>query len=581
MDDDLRQSDKRQRRCSGPASRSRLAILFSTLMPLVPIALAAAEPPFVLVNEAQQRGVSFVEKNFATEMKYPFETLGGAAAALDYDNDGWVDLFFLNGAPSPEHLRSDPATFDRLYRNTGRGQFKDVTAESGLSGAGVKGYPQGVAIGDYDNDGFVDVFVTNYGDNVLYHNEGSGKFKDVTAKAGVAMSRHPLKASAAFMDFDNDGWLDLFVTHYFEWTFAEHKDVWCGREQGGHRIYCDPDVFAPLPNSLLRNNGDGTFTDVSEQVGLNQSLGKGMGVAVADFNGDGRMDVFVTNDRVPHFLYRNDANGKLSEVAFETGVAANETGVMVSGMGCDFKDFDNDGWPDIFLTNLVRDVFTLFGNQGKGFFIDRTFPTGIGAASMAHSGWSTKFLDIDNDGWKDIFVAGSHVVDNVALYSPGAKYEEGCFLFRNTGGGKIENLSERVGADLKVAGAWRGVAVADVDNDGTLEVAVSRLNGPAALLVKKGGAAHNWILLSLEGKKSNRDGIGARVRLVLPSGRALHEHVTTANGIYSASDKRVHFGLGTETAIAYIEISWPSGTLQRIDAPSINQVLRVVEAGSP
>jgi hypothetical protein len=555
-----------------------MALCLVALLWSLPPSAVAAEPPFTLVNEAEARGVRFVQKNFATDMKYPFETLGGAVAALDYDNDGRVDLLFLNGAPSPEHVRTDPATVNRLYRNTGGGRFVDVTAESGLSGAGIKGYPQGVAVGDYDNDGHVDVLVTNYGDNVLYRSEGNGRFTDVTAKAGVAMPRHPLKASAAWLDYDNDGWLDLFVTHYFQWTFAENADDWCGRREKGHRIYCDPDVFKPLPNALLRNNRDGTFTDVSTAAGLDRHLGKGMGVAVADYDGDGRVDVFVTNDRAPHFLYRNGADGKLSEVAFEAGVAANETGAMVSGMGCDFKDFDSDGWPDIFLTDLMRDTFTLFVNQGQGFFLDRTFPSGIGAASAGHSGWSAKLLDLDNDGAKDIFVAGSHVVDNVALYSPGAKYEEGCFLYRNLGEGRIEDLSERVGPDLTVAGAWRGVAAADFDNDGTLEVAVSRLNGPPALFVKKGGAARNWILLDLQGTKSNRDGIGARVRLVLPSGRALHEHVTTANGIYSASDKRVHFGLGTEAAIAYVEISWPSGVVQRVEKPAINQVLRVVEA---
>ncbi len=547
------------------------------LLASLPASAVAAEPPFTLANEAEARGVHFVQKNFATDMKYPFETLGGAVAALDYDNDGRVDLLFLNGAPSPEHVRTDPATFNRLYRNTGGGRFVDVTLESGLSGAGIKGYPQGVAVGDYDNDGYPDVLVTNYGDNVLYHNEGNGRFADVTARAGVAMPRHPLKASAAFLDYDNDGWLDLFVTHYFRWTFAENSDDWCGRKEAGHRIYCDPGVFAPLPSALLRNNHDGTFTDVSEAAGLLPHLGKGMGVAVADYDGDGRMDVFVTNDRAPHFLFRNGPDGRFAEVAFDAAVAANESGAMVSGMGCDFKDFDDDGWPDIFLSDLVRDVFTLFVNQGKGFFLDRTFPSGVGTASMGHSGWSTRFLDVDNDGGKDIFVAGSHVVDNVHLYSPSSKYEEGCFLFRNAGHGRIEDLSTRVGPDLAEAGAWRGMAVADLDDDGNLEIAVSRLNGKAALFVKHGGPARNWILVDLEGRRSNRDGIGAKLRLTLPSGRTLHEHVTTANGIYSASDKRVHFGLGTETAIASIEIAWPSGIVQRIEKPTVNRVLHVVE----
>ncbi|MCG6925324.1 MAG: CRTAC1 family protein [Acidobacteria bacterium] len=562
-------------------NRNRVGLGLVALLSVFPVAGAEPAPPFVLANEAEGRGLRFRQNNFATEKKYPFETLGGAVAALDYDDDGWVDLFFLNGAPSPGHLRSDPATFNRLFRNTGDGRFVDTTLESGLSGAGVVGYPQGVAVGDYDNDGYVDVLVTNYGDNVLYHNEGNGRFTDVTDKAGVAMPRHPLKASAAWLDYDNDGDLDLFVTHYFKWTFAENAHDYCGWEKPGHRIYCDPDVFEPLPNVLFRNDGQGTFTDVSEEVGLSRYLGKGMGVAVADYNLDGRMDIFVTNDRVPHFLYRNEADGTLSEVAFEAGVAVNESGAMVSGMGCDLKDFDGDGWPDLFFTDLSRDFFGLFINQGKGFFLDRTFPSAVGLASASHSGWSVKFLDADNDGWKDVFVAGSHVVDNVELYNPSSRYEEPCFLYRNTGDGKIEDLSERVGDDLQVAGAWRGVAVADLDNDGVLEVAVSQLNGPAALFVRRGGPQHNWILLDLEGTRSNRDGIGARVRLVLPSGRTLYEHVTTANGIYSASDKRVHFGLGPEDGIVSIEIAWPSGIMQHIERPAINQVLHVVEEASP
>ena len=407
-----------------PARALIAACLVAVLLSLASVA-GAPDAPFTLTNEARERGVQFVQKNFATEMKYPFETLGGAVAAFDYDDDGWVDLLFLNGAPSPEHVRSDPASFNRLFRNRGQGRFEDVTMASGLSGAGIKGYPQGVAIGDYDNDGHADVLVTNYGDNVLYHNEGNGRFTDATARAGVAMPRHPLKASAAFFDYDNDGWLDIFVTHYFQWTLAQNADDWCGRREKGYRIYCDPDAFQPLPNALLRNNRDGTFTDVSAKTGVDRFAGKGMGVAVADYDADGRMDVFVANDRFPHFLYHNEADGTFSEVGFTAGVSANESGTMVSGMGCDFKDFDGDGRPDIFVTDLVHDGFTLFVNQGKGLFVDHSFPSGIGRASAEHSGWSAKFLDIDNDGLKDVFSSGSHVVDNVALYNPDGEVRGG------------------------------------------------------------------------------------------------------------------------------------------------------------
>jgi len=549
-----------------------VAALLSALVPI-----GAAPAPLSLVNEARERGVRFLQKNFATETKYPFETLGGAVAAFDYDGDGRVDLLFLNGAPSPGHLRSDPATFNRLFHNTGHGHFEDATSGSGLNGEGIKGYPQGVATGDYDNDGRVDVLVTNYGDNVLYHNDGGGRFSDVTARAGVALHRHPFKASAAFFDYDNDGWLDIFATHYLQWTFERNGDDWCGKHEPGYRTYCDPDVFQPLPNALLRNNRDGTFTDVSAATGLDKHAGKGMGVAIADYDDDGRMDVFVANDRVPHFLYRNAPDGTFSEVGFDAGVAANEAGTMVSGMGCDFKDVDGDGKPDIFITDLVHDGFTLFVNRGGGVFSDLSYPSGIGRASASHSGWSAKFLDIDNDGFKDVFAAGSHVVDNVALYNATGKYEEGNFLYRNEGNGRFEDVSAASGRDLQETGAWRGIAVADFDNDGALEVAVSRLNGEAAFFVRKGGPAHNWILLHLVGTRSNKDAIGAKVRVELPSGRSIHEHVTTAHGIYSASDKRVHVGLGSEAAISSIEIRWPSGTVQRVEKPAINQLLRIVE----
>ena len=538
---------------------------------------AQSSVPIVFENVAPSAGVNFKQINYATEMKYPFETLGGAVAAVDYNNDGFVDLFFVNGAPSPEHIRKDPASFNRLYKNNGNGTFTDVTEAAGLTGRGIKGYPQGVAAGDYDNDGFADLYITNFGDNVLYHNNGDGTFTDVAARAGVVMSRHPFKASACWVDADNDGYLDLFVTHYFQWTFKDNADDYCGQKKPGYRAYCTPDVFKPLPNVLFHNNGNGTFKDVSEAAGLNQYLGKGMGVAISDYDNDGWMDIFVTNDKMPNFLYHNEGHGVFKDVALRAGVCANESATMVSGMGCDFNDFNNDGLPDIFYADLVGEGFTLFTNLGKGIFNDDTFPSGMGLLSAEHSGWSVKFCDLDNDGWKDIFVAGSHVMDNIELVRPEERYREPCFFYRNTGNGKFEDLGRRAGPDFQIAGANRGIAVADFDNDGSLEVAVCRLNDAALLFKRKGGTENHWLLLQLRGTRSNRDGIGARIELTSKLGLKQYQLVSTANGIYSAGDRRVHFGLGKETSIKSLEIRWPSGIRQTLTGIKADQILKIDE----
>jgi enediyne biosynthesis protein E4 len=551
-----------------------LGLLFLAAAPLREASRQQA-PLFLLENVARQAGIDFLQNNHATDMKYPYETLGGAVAAFDFDNDGLVDLFFLNGSPSTELVKTDPASFNRLYKNLGNGRFKDVTERSGLSGKGKKGYPQGVATGDYNNDGFVDLYITCYGDSFLYRNNGDGTFTDITAKAGVAMKKHPFKASAAWIDVDNDGHLDLFVTNYFQWTFEENADDYCGERAPGRRTYCSPDVFKPLPNVLFRNNGDGTFTDISEKAGLMPHLGKGMGVAIADYNNNGWMDIFVTNDKTPNFLYRNNGDLTFTEVGLEAGVSANENGIMVSAMGCDFKDFNNDGYPDIFYTDLVSECFTFFLNQKIGFFLDYTFPSRLGALSAPYSGWSNKFMDIDNDGWKDIFAAGSHVVDNVQLYSPKYRYEDPCLVYRNTRDGKVEDISRRLGPDIQELGAWRGVAVADFDNDGNLDIAVSRLNGPPALFMNR-GSGKNWVILNLKGTRSNRDAIGAKVKVVTPSGLTQYDHVTTANGIYSASDKRLHFGLGAEK-LKSVEIRWPSGKVQVLEGLAANRRHDIVE----
>jgi len=537
------------------------------------LAFAAQPGTPMLRNLAPGNGLAFRQNNYATDNKYPFETLGGAVAAFDYDSDGNLDLLFLNGSPSPDHFKKDPASFNKLYRNVGGGKFDDVTAKSGLSGEGRNGYPQGVATGDYDNDGDVDVYVTQYGDNILYRNNGDGGFSDVTSQAGVMMNEHPFKASACWLDYNNDGWLDLFVTNYFRWSFRDN-DAWCGEKKPGYRTYCSPDVFDPLPNALFRNNANGTFTDVSKEAGIAGSLGKGMGAVIADYDDDGFTDIFVTNDKMPNFLYRNQGNGTFKELATESGVSANESGTMVSGMGCDFKDFDNDGFPDVFYTDLVEECFTLFRSARNGFFLDMTFPSMLGKLSARFSGWSNKFVDLDNDGWKDIFVAGSHVVDNVQLYNPKMRYKDPCRFYRNLGNGKFEDAS--LGPDLEQLGAWRGVAAGDFDNDGSIEIAVSRLND-TAFFFDNVQSKRNWLLFNLQGTKSNRDAIGARVKLVLPSGAAQYEHVTTANGIYSASDKRVHFGLGDATRIASVEIRWPSGKVQVLKEPAANREHKIVE----
>jgi enediyne biosynthesis protein E4 len=537
--------------------------------------------PFEVENIATISGLNFKQNNFATESKYPFETMGGAVAAFDYNNDGLPDLLFLNGAPSPNHVRSDPASFNRLYKNLGNCRFQDVTDASGLSGKGVKGYPQGVAIGDYDNDGFADVLITNFGNTLLYHNNGNGTFTDVTPRAGVSMPGAPFKASAAWVDIDNDGWLDLFVTRYFQWTMEENQSTYCGEQKPGFRTYCRPQTFQPLPNALFHNNHDGTFTDISESSGIGRHLGKGMGVAIADYDNDGWMDIFVTNDIMPNFLFHNERDGTFKEVAAPAGVYTNENGLPVSGMGCDFRDYNNDGLPDIFYTDLYSESFTLFLNIGRGLFQDHTFPSNLGQFSSAHSGWSNRFMDWDNDGWKDILAAGSHVLDNAELYNPRARYQEPCFFYRNLGTGKFQDLSSQLGSNFQASGANRGLAVADFDNDGQLEVAVNRLNNNPLFFKKRGKPSGSWLLIQLRGTRSNQDAIGAKVRLILASGLNQYDHVSTANGIYSASDKRLHFGLGKEMEVKELEITWPGGTIQKLSGIKANQILRITEpAGS-
>lgn len=509
-----------------------------------------------------------------TLQKYLIETMVGGVAMFDYNGDGRLDLFFVNGAalrdPMPPGTmpdKSDPRYWNRLYRNSGDGTFTDVT-----EGAGVKGhsYGMGVAIGDYDNDGRPDIYVTNYGKNILYHNNGNGTFSDVTARAGVAAGGW--SASACWVDYDRDGKLDLIVSRYLQWDFGNNP--WCGDRGAGSRGYCHPDVFKPMTHIVYHNNGDGTFTDVTEKAGLANSPGNGLGIAFNDFDLDGWPDIVVANDALPQQLFRNNRSGTFTEVGLTSGLAYDEDGQTFSGMGVSFEDFDNDGWPDIFIGDLANQKYALYRNR-KGTFEYVTGISGVGGITMLHSGWGTAFVDYDNDGWKDLFVAQSHVMDNIERIQPSIRYLEPLLMMRNVRG-KFEDVSKSCGPPFQMPMAARGVAFGDLDNDGYIDMAINVNEGDAIILQNQGTGNH-WILINTVGTVSNRDGIGARIHCVTESGLEQWAMVSTAGSYQSSSDKRVHFGLGLDKTIKLLEITWPSGIVQKLEKVAADQVLTVRE----
>ena len=510
-------------------------------------------------------GIGFLHQNSPTPKKYLIETMGGGVALLDYNNDGRLDIFLVNSGhlapsmPTPENFqRSLPQYWNRLYRQNPDGTFTDVTKAAGLANAGDGNYGMGVAVGDYDNDGYPDIYVTNYGKNTLYHNNGNGTFTDVTQKAGVAAGGW--SASAGFFDYDNDGHLDLFVTRYMEWDPKHNKA--CG---GSLNTYCQPGAFPATTNILYHNNGDGTFTDVSKSSGIAAKKGRSLGVAFNDYDGDGYPDIFVANDGMEEFLFHNNRNGTFTERAEEAGVALNDDGSPYAGMGVDFRDYDNDGKPDLVVTNLAKQVYALYHNDGKGFFSYRSLPSGIASISSASSGWGVGFVDFNNDGWKDLFVAQSHVMDNVEKINPSMHYKEPPLLALNHDG--VFQRAD-VGTSTPVAG--RGAAFGDLRNNGRIDVVMSVLGGRPEIFLNRDGSQH-WLTLSLVGTRSNRDGIGARV---VVNGQT--QNATTAGSYLSASDKRVHFGLGAATS-ATVEIFWPSGVHQFLKDVKVNQFLTVQE----
>jgi hypothetical protein len=530
------------------------------------------------VDITSQSHVDFTQENSATSNKYLIETMGGGAALFDYDNDGRLDIFLTNGAlladPMPDGAKpdkSDKKYWNRLYHQNADGTFTDVTERAGLTGMPQGYYSMGVAVGDYDNDGFEDLYVTGYGGNILYRNNGNGTFTDVTEKAGVKGGGW--SASAGFFDYDNDGKLDIFVTRYVDWTFKNNR--YCGEKPPlGVRAYCHPDNYAGLTNILYHNNGDGTFTDVSEKAGIANPRGKGLGVSFADYDGDGFTDVFVANDSVQCFLYHNNGNGTFTEVGLLAGVGYNEDGKTFAGMGIDFSDYDNDGRPDIVVTDLANERYMLFHNDGNGTFRDITNASGIGSATLAFSGWSTHLFDYDNDGWKDLFVAQSHVMDTIEKTSPNLRYLEPPLLLRNVSGHFTRVIP---GDPFQHEWAGRGAAFGDIDNDGDIDIVVNNLGQKTYVLRNDGGNRNNWIGIQTVGTKSNRDGIGARIKVVSASGLTQYFTVNTAVGYLSASDKRVIAGLGKDSTAKLIEIRWPSGILQKFENVKARQYLKAVE----
>jgi hypothetical protein len=525
----------------------------------------------------QTAGIDFKQENSPTSNKYLLETMGGGVAVLDYDNDGRLDIFFTNGAKIDDPMadgkqpdKSERKFWNRLYHQNADGTFSDVTERAGLTGMPQGYYGMGVAVGDYDNDGFEDIYVTGYGGNTLYHNNGNGTFTDVTKTAGVGASGW--SASAGFFDYDNDGRLDIFVTRYVDWSFKTNR--YCGEHKPGYRSYCHPDNYDGVTNILYHNNGDGTFTDVSAKAGIANSNGKGLGVSFADYDGDGFTDIFVANDSVQCFLYHNNGNGTFSEVGLLAGVGYNEDGKAFAGMGADFTDFDNDGYPDIVVTDLSNERYMLFRNNGDGSFRDVTNASGVGAATLAFSGWSTHLFDFDNDGWKDLFVAQGHVMDTIEQTSPNLKYLQPPLLLHNESGHFKRVV---LGAALQTEWAGRGAAFGDLDNDGDVDVVMSNVGQKATVLRNDGGNRNHWLAIQAIGRKSNRDGIGSRVKVVSASGLTQYFTVNTAVGYLSASDKRLLVGLGRDATAKLVEIRWPSGIVQKFENLKADQMLRATE----
>ncbi len=555
--------------------RSALTILLYAAAPCVfLLAQGITAPPIRFEDIAERAGVHFVVENSPTPEKHQPETMPAGVALFDYDGDGLLDIYLVNGAEMPSLAKTGPKYYNRLFHNNGNGTFTDVTEHARVAGAG---YGMGVAVGDYDNSGRPSLFVANVNGNQLFHNNADGTFTDVTAKAGLSGAMHHGRKmwsiAAGWFDYNRDGLLDLFVVNYCDWD-PRYEPSCMGLNGRG---YCHPGSFAPLTNTLYRNNGDGTFTDVSAETGISKVEGRGMGVAFADYDNDGWPDVFVANDNSPNLLFHNIDGKRFEEVGLQAGVAYNEEGNVLAGMGVDFRDVNNDGLPDLWHTAIENETFPLYLNNGKAAFVNAGQQSRLANLTRPMSGWSNGIVDLDNDGWNDLVVARSNVLDNIEQVSQHFRYAEPNSVFRNLGNGQFADVSATAGADFTRLAPHRGLAYGDFDNDGRVDLVVTALGAPVSVLRNVTETHNHWILLKLVGTKSNRMGIGAQIRLTTGDGRRLYNEVTTSTGYAASSDPRVHFGLGSSREIREIEIRWPSGTRQLLSNVAADRLMVVTE----
>ena len=536
--------------------------------PLIPPVSADTNIQFVDVT--QEAGIHWKHVDGRSGQKYFMETLGSGAAFFDYDADGDSDLYFVNGAPLPGYVSQEIPT-NCLYQNNGDGTFTDVTEKAGV---GDTGYGHGCAVGDYNNDGQLDLYVTNYSTNRLYRNNGDGTFTEVAESAGVTEPRW--STSCAFADYDRDGNLDLYVVNYI--VFDIDENPWCGLREKGIRAYCEPDNFIAQSDTLYRNNGDGTFTDVTKTAGIYNTTGKGLGVVWGDYNNDGAADIYVANDSTENLFYRNNRDGTFEEVGFMVGVALSEDGAAENGMGTTFGDWNNDGWFDLTVTNYAQQTNTLYHNDADGFFTDATATTKTAQLTYPYLGWATAFIDYDNDGYQDLFVANGHLHENLAELGQEGTYGQRNLLFRNNSNGTFTEISETLGPGMKLTDVSRGATFADYDLDGDIDIVVTNSNTAPRLLRNDGGNRKNWLQIRLTATNGSTDAIGARVKITTGKLTQTRE-VRSGDGYLSQQDLTLHFGIGDSEQVDSIEVQWQTGAKQLIGSVPANQVLSLEENG--